>query len=92
MTTQTRTQLESALKTARAAVNEQRFGTAEYDEAFERVRRITSALSDLPLDGEYTSIDGDIFDHQPTSRHRKITGRAALRVQPETTTRPDREF
>lgn len=29
---------------------------------------------------------------QPEPKRRTITGRAALRVQPETTTRPDREF
>lgn len=34
----------------------------------------------------------DALEPQPTPRPRKITGRSALRVQPEQTTNPQREF
>ena len=51
----------SALKTARALLNKQTFGTAEYDAAFDAVRAITRRMTDRPVTFVHTSVDGDIF-------------------------------
>ena len=64
----TATNLTTALKTARALCNKQTFGTPEYDEAFEAVRRLTSAINAAAPAFAHTSIDGDIFDRR-AARH-----------------------
>jgi hypothetical protein len=57
-------QLKSAnkeLKSARLAVNSLEFGTTEWESAMEVVRGLCEKVNSLTDFGDYTSIDGDVF-------------------------------
>ena len=53
--------LEQQIKQARTAVNNQVFGTKEFDAAFDVVRALVKKQNDASPKFEYTSIDGNIF-------------------------------
>ena len=57
-------QLKSAnkdLKLARLIVNSLEFGTTEWEYAMESVRVLCEKVNSLTDFGDYTSIDGDVF-------------------------------
>lgn len=56
--------MTNELKTARAKVNQFKFGTPEWEAAMEIVRKLVAKHNEQNPVRNYTSIDGDIFDRR----------------------------
>ena len=52
--------MTNKIEAARNEVRKHKFGTEEYNRAFEALRALTTAAADA-YKGEYNSIDGDVF-------------------------------
>lgn len=69
---------EAALADARCTVNALPFGTPEWEAAMQVVRDLTARINAATDFGEYTSIDGDVFDRVTQQcaacRHETVDG------------------
>jgi hypothetical protein len=68
----TRWELSDKLAIARGAVRRETFGTLAYHAAFERMREITQAMTDIPTDEEFCSVDSG--EHRTRLRDGRIVG------------------
>lgn len=54
--------MNEAITAARAAVNAQTFGTPAWESAMQVVRGLVGAQMESAPRGEYTSVDGNVFN------------------------------